>query len=81
MNLLLAVLAVFGVVTVITQSDGPGGLFYRLRRKSNLFTCIPCLSVLVGFLVALVTVDGLKNIIIYTLAYAGGAILLSQLGE
>lgn len=82
MDTVIYLLATYTLTYLFTQTDGPLGIFYRLRKKfTDLFTCFYCLSVYSGFLIALLTTQGIKQIFIYTFGLAGGAIIIYKLGE
>lgn len=83
MTILLSILATYGVTKMIVDSDGPWGIFYKLRRVSWLgaLECYLCLSVYIGAVVALYSAHNVLQWVLYTFAFSGGAILLNKLGE
>lgn len=82
--IVIAVLATYCVTTLITEADGPFGLFYKLRHHKSLqaFDCFLCLSVYIAFLCAVVlTAGSWQELITHTFAIAGGAIFLHKARE
>jgi len=80
MNFLITALAVYGISALITQYDGPWGLFARLRAKlpNSAFWCAVCLSVWVVIpMILLATYTGI--FIPSVFAIIGVVILLEKL--
>lgn len=78
-DLIIAILTTYGIVTIVTESDGLFNIFYKLRGVKNeqlnkLFSCSMCMSV---YIAVLPTVGLGLNLWEY-LATIGGTILLTR---
>lgn len=78
MELIIATLGTYGITSIMVESDGPFRIFYRLRKLSWLsaFECFLCLSLWVAFLMSVLLADNITQLILYTAASSGGAILI-----
>lgn len=53
MELLLVSLSVFAISHAIVYKDGPLNVFYYLRKRFDVFECVPCLSFWIAILLIL----------------------------
>jgi len=72
---IFAALATFGVSALISNYDGPMGVFVRLRSHVAATRCCVCLSVWLGIPIALLTGVG----VVGYLAIIGTVILIERL--
>lgn len=81
MELITATIATYALTLVLTSSDGPWGIFARLRAVKGLgaLKCFLCTSVWAGAILAIYPATSLLGWPLYTLALAGGAVLLDRL--
>lgn len=77
------ILATYMLTFMIIQTNGPGGIFYNLRKETQweVLTCFPCCSMWVALLLALVPADNFINWMVLALAFAGGATIVDTLIE
>lgn len=74
-DLLLAVLATYGVATLFADYSGPYDIFVRIRTRLELFRCVICLAVWCS-----VPISHLADIgFVGWLATIGGVILLERI--
>lgn len=80
-ELILSAFAVYGVTTIITEADGPFGIFYRLRQLEWLgaLQCFMCTSVYVAAVTSLFVASSLPEWVIFTFGLSGAAILAHKL--
>ena len=81
METIIAVLAVYGITTLLIDSDGPFGIFWRLRKKFELFQCFLCLSVWVATIIALLQAHSVGEYLLLTASYSGAAIILYRIAR
>lgn len=76
-QLLIAILGTYGLISLISDYDGPFNVFFKLRssRLGKLFECGVCLSPYF----ALIPVLGLGMSLYEYLAVIGGSVILSRL--
>lgn len=75
-HFILAVVATYGITTIITKYDGPGHIFLRLRERHSEFECYVCVSVWIGTLLCILYF--MPNPIDWmTLFYAGAVVGMS----
>lgn len=43
-DIIIAILATYGIVTLVSQYDGPNDLFKKLRKDKKVFECSVCLT-------------------------------------
>lgn len=79
--LILSVLAVYGITLIISETDAPFGVLYKLREKYDMLSCFICVSVWVSALVSLYTVSNFGEWLLHTFAFSGAAILLNRLSN
>lgn len=75
------ILATYMLTRIITLEDGPFGFFYALRQEFEFPRCFNCVSVWVAALIALAPSDNFQGWFIYSLAFAGGAVLINSFIE
>lgn len=80
---LLAILATYYTTLVLVDTDGPWGMFYRLRRQAylNALHCFVCTSIYIGALFALVTSHSALEWLVMAIGYAGAATIIYKLGH
>lgn len=80
-ELIFSTLAVYGVTTIITEADGPFGVFYKLRQINWLsaLQCFICASVYVAAVTSLFIATNLAEWLIFTFGLSGAAILAHKL--
>lgn len=87
MTVVLSALAVYYLTYCITQLDGPGDVFLKLRDKwlSGVFrdavSCFYCLSVYIAVPFALMQYTSLYGFVIMTFGIAGGAVVIYEVVE
>lgn len=54
-SVLILGLATYGISTLLSDYDGPLGIFNELRANFSVFRCGVCLSVWVGLVLAILT--------------------------
>lgn len=83
MEILISILAVYGLTTIIVDSGGPFHVFDKLRSNRYLgaFHCFMCMSLYISAIIALWVAQNALEYIIYTLAYSGGAMFLYSMGN
>jgi hypothetical protein len=83
--LVLGILAVWRITYFINAEDGPGKMCVRLRAIAGagfwgrVIACFYCLSLWVAAPFAILTGDGIGEIVCLWLAFSTGAILLERL--
>lgn len=80
-TLLVSVLFVYGITTILVDTDGPGGIFYKLRQKLKALECFICTGFYVAMFASLATAANLFDFIVHTFVILGGAVLLYRLGD
>lgn len=79
------VIVVWRITHLITAEDGPFDLILRLRKLmgnsffGKLMDCFYCLSIWIGFFVALYVSKSLEEILILTLYYSGASLILEKI--
>lgn len=83
MDILILVLANFALTTALTESNGPAGVFYKLRQLKGtaMLECFLCTSVLLGAVLALYIAVNPVEWVILSFATAGGATFLNAITE
>lgn len=81
METLITIFAVYMVANLLTQTNGPADIFFKLQRKFEGFQCFLCTSVYISALLSPFITDGLVNIFIYTFGLAGGATIIYWIEE
>jgi uncharacterized membrane protein YccC len=82
MNLIAITLATFFIAYAFVETDGPWGVFYRLRKFGKPFDCFMCMSLWVSFCLAFLPLySNLTESFISILAAAGGAVLLKRVSD
>jgi hypothetical protein len=82
----LAVLATWRVTHLLAREDGPGDIFFRLRRRlgdgllGSLMDCFNCMSLWIAAVAACAVASNLLTWVLSWLAISGGACLLERLG-
>jgi uncharacterized protein DUF1360 len=78
-SLLLSGFATYSITLVLTSSDGPLGIFARLRKHLTALQCFLCTSVWVGALIALYTSNSPAEWLIFTFGLSGGAVFINYI--
>lgn len=80
-ELILSAFAVYSITTILTETDGPMGLIYKLRELKWLtaLRCFMCASVYVSAVTSLLVSGSLKEWAIYTFGFSGVSILAHKL--
>lgn len=78
MNLLIGVLATFGLAALVTNYDGPLSVFISLRSKYRVFECTVCLSVWIAPVILALLALG-ATWLVWSCAVVGAVILLERL--
>lgn len=73
-DVVIAILATYGVSTLVADYDGPRDIFIRLRKRSKFFECAVCLSPWVAVIPALLI--GLS--FVEYIAVVGGTIIIAR---
>ena len=81
--LVLSAFGVYGVTAILTMSDGPFGIFYKLRYVKGFggLHCFMCTSVYVAAAIALMSASSLLDWVMYTLGFSGVAIFAHNWAE
>ena len=79
MTLVVLILAVYYLTEVLTNQDGPLGVFIRLRNKLVALRCFVCTSIYAALLVY-IAYRALEPAV-WVLAAAGGAVIVSRVVE
>jgi hypothetical protein len=80
----IIVVVVWRITHLISAEDGPFEVIIKFRKLlgnsifGKLMDCFYCLSVWIGLLCSFVAAGNPKEIIILTLYYSGGAILIEK---
>lgn len=77
--IVFSIFAVYSITTILTATDGPHGIFYRLRKRLKLLECFTCTSVYVGVGIALLSASSLSEWFIYSFGLSGMAIMLHKI--
>jgi hypothetical protein len=78
------VIVVWRITHLISSEDGPFDMIIRLRKLmgnsflGKLMDCFYCLSIWVGFFIALYAGSTLEEILILTLYYSGASLILEK---
>ena len=88
MNLILGILATYYLTLVVNRYDGPFSIFAIMRAKAPEFIadglkCFTCLSLYMGIIISMIILGAsdFKQFVIFTLALAGGAVLINAIRE
>lgn len=79
------VIVVWRLTHLISSEDGPFDVIIRLRKLmgnsffGKLMDCFYCLSIWVGFFIALYIGSSLEEILILTIYYSGASLILEKL--
>lgn len=79
------VIVVWRITHLISSEDGPFDIIVRLRKSAGssfigkLMDCFYCLSMWIGFLVALYAGTKPEEILILTFYYSGASLLLEKI--
>ncbi len=79
------VIVVWRLTHLISTEDGPFDLIIKIRKLmgssiiGKLMDCFYCLSIWIGFFIALYASENLAEIIILTFYYSGASILLEKI--
>lgn len=76
-----AILATFMLTYLVTGSEGPYGVLYKLRQSLPLFKCFVCTSVWAGGFIALFMTPVFYEWPLFALAFSGGAVLINMFQE
>lgn len=81
MELLVLIFATYVVTLVLTEGDGPGKVFARLRSLQAfvVLRCFLCTSIWIGAILALYVADNPLHWLVTALGLAGGAVFLDRL--
>jgi hypothetical protein len=83
-RMVLTALATWRITHLLASEDGPGDVFFHLRRKlgagflGRLMDCFYCLSLWVSAAAALLVCEGVADWILAWLGLSGAACLLEQ---
>lgn len=80
MEFIIAILATYSITLMLTELDGPTGVFARMRKLQafQMLKCFPCTSIYVGIIIALYPADGPLEWVLTSLALAGAATFLDR---
>lgn len=83
MTFVIATLATYWLTIALTQEDGPYGVFYKLRHLKALgaLQCFTCSSLWVAAALSLLVASNVLEWVLYTLASAGGAVIIYEVVE
>lgn len=83
MEFIIIVFATFAVVEAVAYTEGPLGIFTKLRsmKYSKPFECFTCCAFWAGWLIAGLMGGSLMDCFILGIAGAGGAIFLDYIGN
>lgn len=83
MELLTLVLAVFAITHIVVMTDGPFGVFYKLREKKHIkvMNCFTCFAFWVSLLLGAIASADYYNFFLLTFALTGGATFLHFVAE
>lgn len=79
------VIIVWRLTHLISAEDGPFDLIFKLRKLAGnsffgkLMDCFYCLSIWIGFFVAIYQTRAAEEVIILTLYYSGAALIIEKL--
>lgn len=76
---LIAILAVWRFTNLLVEENGPGDIFKKFRKLFGGEICWWCCSVWVGLLAALLISNDVGHVILLTLAFSAGAIIVDEL--
>lgn len=84
MEFIILALAVYGISAIVSDYDGPGAVFYKLRRAADdtpwekLLNCPVCISFYIAFFLALLLTPTLSLFFMYWLGSVGVNVLLNR---
>lgn len=83
METLVLILSTFAVTSALTGSDGPFGLFHKLRnvKQAGVLECFLCTAVLIGGVFALYNANSFWHWLTLAFALGGGAYFLHALAQ
>jgi hypothetical protein len=82
---IILIVVVWRLTHLIGSEDGPFDLIIKLRRAAGdsflgkLMDCFYCLSIWIGLLAASSTAANFNELVLLTLYYSGGSIVLEKL--
>lgn len=80
-TIIVSVLFVYGLSTILVDTDGPSGFIYKLRQRFIVFKCFICTSFWISAFTSAVTYDSVISFLYHTFVIVGGSIILYRLSN